>query len=391
MVADLSKYAGREQAWVKHFFLEGYLESLAHKAASKFEEICYVDGFSGPWQSSGENFEDTSFGIALNTLRKAKGAWKALNREVRVSAYLVEKNRDAYAQLEAIKSKYPDIAIHTYHGDFVTKVEQLRNEIPKEAFAFLFVDPKGWAIEMKELAPLLSRANSEVLFNFMFDFINRAAAMQNNRALMEALGRLMPYGEWQARLPAAATPEERRLVLVDAFRETLATLGNYQFVADIPVLRPLQDRTLYPLVYATRHPTGLEVFRSWHVKTERAQASTRSTTKRAQEQATTQQGVLFDDDVPLGPNLSERFLEDERRAARTVLLSLAPLAPQSITYGSLWPQVLAQHVVTRADVNAIAAELRKEGKLTFLDWGDRDRVPKDPYRASRKPVGSALI
>lgn len=391
MVADLSKYVGREQAWVKHYFLEGYLESLAHKAAGKFDEICYVDGFSGPWQSSGENFEDTSFGIALNTLRKAKGAWKALNREVRVSAYLVEKNREAYARLEAIRSRYPDISINTYQGDFVTKVEQLRSEIPKEAFAFLFIDPKGWAIDMKELGPLLARPNSEVLFNFMFDFINRAAAMQNNRPLVEALGRLMPYGEWQTGLSAATTPEERRRVLVDAFRETLATLGNYQYVADIPVLRPLQDRTLYCLVYATRHTAGLEVFRNWHVKTERAQATTRNTAKRAQEQASTSQGELFGDDVPLAPNPSEKFLADERRSARTVLLSLTPLAPQSITYGALWPQALAQHAVTHADVNAIAAELRKEGKLTFLDWGNRDRVPKDTYRASRKPTNSSPI
>jgi len=382
MVADLSQYAGREQAWVKHYFLEGYFETLAHKAASKYPEIAYVDGFSGPWQSSGEDFRDTSFGVALDALRKAKAAWK-FRREVRMSAHLVEKNRDAYARLEAIKPRYPDIDIHTYHGDFITKVHQLRTAIPNDAFAFLFIDPKGWAIDMKALTPLLARLNTEVVFNFMFDFINRAAAMQSNPTLIETLDRLIPYGDWQRRLPSIKTPEDRRHVLVDAFRQTLATLGDYRFVADIPILRPLRDRTLYCLVYGTRHPTGIEVFRDWHVKTERAQSRSRSQTKRAQEEAATGQTRLFGDDVQLAPDDIEQFLAAERQAARTVLLSLTPPEPQSASYGSLWPHVLAAHAVTHPDVNAIAAELRKEGKLLFPDWGSRDRVPKDDYRISR--------
>lgn len=70
MVA-LEDYAGREQAYVKHTFLERYLEALAHKTASHYDHIVYVDGFAGPWQSGNHNFQDTSFGIALNALRSA--------------------------------------------------------------------------------------------------------------------------------------------------------------------------------------------------------------------------------------------------------------------------------------------------------------------------------
>jgi hypothetical protein len=75
MVA-LSDYQGREQSYVKHVFLERYLERLVHKTASVYSHIVYVDGFAGPWQSANEKFEDTSFGIALNTLHRAKAAWK---------------------------------------------------------------------------------------------------------------------------------------------------------------------------------------------------------------------------------------------------------------------------------------------------------------------------
>src|SRR3954470_361538 len=101
MVA-LADYAGREQAYVKHVFLESYLESLVFKTASAFTHIVYVDGFAGPWQSANERFEDTSFGIALSALRKAKDAGKKLGRTVKMTALLVEREPQAYARLATI-------------------------------------------------------------------------------------------------------------------------------------------------------------------------------------------------------------------------------------------------------------------------------------------------
>src|SRR3954469_17979299 len=68
MLLSAEHYAGREQTLVKHHFLKHYLERLIHKIASAYDEVVYVDGFSGPWQHRGEAFEDTSFGIALRAL-----------------------------------------------------------------------------------------------------------------------------------------------------------------------------------------------------------------------------------------------------------------------------------------------------------------------------------
>ena len=42
MVA-LTDYKGREQSYVKHIFLERYLESLVHKTASAYGHVVYVD------------------------------------------------------------------------------------------------------------------------------------------------------------------------------------------------------------------------------------------------------------------------------------------------------------------------------------------------------------
>lgn len=387
MVADISNYVGREQAFVKHFFLESYLESLVYKTASAFDEIAYVDGFSGPWQSTGENFADTSFGIALAALRKAKSTWKEHGKEVRMSAYLVERSPSAYANLEALKPRFPDINLHTYNADFVVTAPAILAQIPNAAFAFFLIDPKGWGIDIAQLSPLLKRQKSEVVFNFMFDFVNRAASIDDPK-IIAGLNALMPHGDWKERLtqlgPSAGSAA-RKSVLIDAFRQTLATVGGYEFVAEIPVLQRIKDRTLYSLFYGTRHAKGIEVFRDCHLKTERQQVKVRTATKRTHEEQQSGQGFLWGADVPFAPDDISDFLDAEKAAARATLLALIPPEPAFSAYGKVWPRVLEKHVVTRPDVNKLAADLRKCGALNFVGWEAGKRVPQDNYRVA-KPV-----
>lgn len=388
MVTDPSMYVGREQARIKHYFLKAYLERLIYKTASAYDEVVYVDGFSGPWQSKGEDFEDTSFGVALAALRKAKTSWKAVRgRDVKMSAFLVEKSAAAFANLETIKPRFPDIEIRTYNRDFMAVADTLVRDIPGRAFAFFLIDPTGWRINMQQLEGLLRRPNSEVVFNFMFDFINRAVSM-SSPALQVSLRELMPYGAWREKLsgPRILEPEERRAVIVEGFRDTLTTIGRYDYVAEIPVLRPLKDRTLYSLFYGTRHAKGIEVFRGCHVKTERLQAQVRARTRRAHNEFSTGQPLLFSPDVQFGPQDIEAYLDSQKQEAEQTLLELTPVAPYQATYGSLWPRVLAKHVVTHADVNTIAAKLKRAGELIFLDWEPGKLRPADRYRVSRKPA-----
>jgi len=268
-MVSLHDYVGREQSYVKHVFLESYLEALVHKTASTFSHIVYVDGFAGPWQSANEKLEDTSFGIALNALCRAKASWKKKQRDVRMSAYLVERDPSAYRQLASIPPRYPDVVIKTYNENFLTAHSKILKNVPKQAFAFFLIDPKGWRIPLCALKALLAWPNSEVIFNFMFDFINRAASIRDP-AVVVGLDELIPFGGWRSNLEEAersgtVTPGERKAILVEAFGRSLKQLGNYDYVAETTVLRPLKDRPLFCLFYATRHPKGIEVFRDCQV------------------------------------------------------------------------------------------------------------------------------
>lgn len=384
MRVNPADYAGREQAYVKHYLLDTYLEAFIHKIASRYDCIVYIDGFSGPWQATGTEYQDTSFGIALKSLRSAKEAWKKLGREVRMSAHLIEKSQRAFAELEKLPPRFPDIEVIPHNSDFVAVAGEIAARVPRNAFAFVFIDPKGWGIDIKALEPLLRLPNCEVLFNFMFEFINRAASMRDPQ-IVRGLDALIPFGDWRQQLAAADTlisPSSRKRILINAFAATIGRVGGYQFVADTPVFRPLRDRELYSLVYATRKPPGIEVFRDCQVKTLREQSVMRGAAKTSAHAASTGQAEAFPL-YELAPDETSAFLEGEAEAAVKLLLHLTPTAPETVTYGEVWPKVLSRHAVRKTELNRIAAALRKSGELAFPEWPPRKQVPEDKSLMSR--------
>jgi three-Cys-motif partner protein len=388
-MVSLDDYVGREQAYVKHVFLERYLEALIFKTASTYDHIVYVDGFAGPWQSANEEFADTSFGIALNALRQAKKAWQKSKRNVRMTALLVEQHPKAYAKLATIQARFPDIAIKIYPADFINIVPDIVADIRRDAFAFFFIDPKGWRIPLLKLKPMLERPKSEITFNFMFEFINRAASM-TEPVTVAGLDELMPYGSWRARLTDAEkqagrplTSHERKEILVSAFTENLVQIGRYDYVVPTEILRPLKNRTLYCLFYATRHASGLAAFRECQTKALDAQAETRAALKVRHETADTGQSELFTSLHDMGPNETAALRAIAKAAAEAAILHIIPQAPDHITYKRLWATVLTRHAVRLTDVNAMCAKLRKTEALLFPNWETGKRVPQDHYRVQR--------
>lgn len=117
MSVNFAHYDGREPAFVKHTFLDKYLPRLIGKICSVYDEFVYVDGFAGPWKSAaGENFDDTSFGIALNHMTAQRLLYLSRGRDVRLRAFLVEKDSASFAQLQRAVPRFPKIEILPLHG-----------------------------------------------------------------------------------------------------------------------------------------------------------------------------------------------------------------------------------------------------------------------------------
>ena len=402
MALDLAHYVGRGrgQAYVKHHFLAEYLERLIFKLASGYSEIVYVDGFSGPWQDQGERFEDTSFGIALQVLSLAKRTWAEMpqpfqRRQVRMIAHLVEKHPAAFARLKSLQDMFPDLEVVTHNGDFTDLAPSIAASLPPRAFAFVFVDPKGWKVDLEAIGPLISRKNCEVVFNFMFDFINRFA-LSDDPIIAGQLDRLIPKADWRSGVrsvdergedtPDAAqrAPDSRKRALVEGFGEALGRVGRYRFVADVDVLRPMKDRTLYFLVYGTRLPKGIEVFRDCRLEALKRQSEMRGRMKIEDREKKSGQFELMASTNDMGPDRSSVSLPREEQRARKMLLDLVPTDGAGARWDSVWPIVLSRCVIRLKELKRIANEYRKEGVLEFPTWpGKPKRTPEDEYLVRR--------
>src|SRR6266567_3758755 len=73
-------YKDREQTYLKHLFLERYLETVAYHIGYSHREFAYVDCFSGPWCTADEELGDTSIRIALDRLNSVRNRLAELKR-----------------------------------------------------------------------------------------------------------------------------------------------------------------------------------------------------------------------------------------------------------------------------------------------------------------------
>jgi three-Cys-motif partner protein len=118
---DLANYTNREQSYIKHCLLEEYLPEWAYKVGSTWNELVYVDGFAGPWQTVDADYADTSFGMATQALQHCQTGLRARGRDLRLISILVDQDKKAFEELKrfaAAQSK-PGFMVNALHGQFI--------------------------------------------------------------------------------------------------------------------------------------------------------------------------------------------------------------------------------------------------------------------------------
>lgn len=279
---DLENYENREHAKAKHDLFERYIKRYTMILGKRAAELVFVDGFAGPWQSGAEDRSDTSFGLSAAALKGcAEALYARFSRRPAIRALWIEEDPTAYAQLSefAASASSSRVNIRTEHAAFQDKIASIVEFIGSSAFAFIFVDPKGYKglIEPTVLAPLLQIPRAEVLINYMWDHIKYAFSHASEPGHRGNLDRL--YGIEVPRLlqirDAAELCEQALQVYELRLREAARGTGLSRLrVLSYAILDTHGNRyPKYWLVHSTHAATGVTTFAEECEKTDRTQSA----------------------------------------------------------------------------------------------------------------------
>ncbi|MGB9120121.1 MAG: three-Cys-motif partner protein TcmP [Candidatus Angelobacter sp.] len=363
-------YKGKEQTYVKHFFLEKYLETVALHIGFSYPRFVYVDGFSGPWRAEGEDIADTSFWIALNRLNYVRKVLAAKGKEPHIKAVFVERLPSTFTSLQrAIQECRGDIDVVSFPGTFEDNIPKILGSV-KHSFSFFFIDPTGWTgFGMEAIKPILQHTPGEVMINFMYDYINRFLNSRDPK-IEAQLDALFGTKTWRS----LRETQDREYAIVDFYREQIRAAGNFQFVTSTRILKPTHDRAYYHLIYATRNPKGITEFRTVEKKTVAEQEQVRWTAKRQVREDRSGQSEL--DLEPIKSLETELNSERSRQMQRAQdrILNLLQLGPDE--YDNICPRILELPLVWESDLKSILLRMRDDKQIHIDGMGLRGRVPK---------------
>ena len=368
-------YRGREQTYLKHFFLEKYLERVAYKVGSFVKEFVYVDGFSGPWRTEDSGFEDSSFIIAINKLREVReGLNRAIKRTPHIRCVFVEPNPDAYPLLVQATSNVTDIEVKTINAEFEAAIPEILKFVGR-AFSLVFIDPTGWTgFGLRQITPILQHQPGEVLVNFMFDHINRFLDTSDPEISFDDL---FGGAGWKPVIEASSRRED---AIIELYTQRMKAGGRFNFATSTRIKKPLSERSYFYLVYGTRHPEGLLEFRRVEAKEVTEQERVRLDAQQLDRVGRSGQTELFgvNDSIDLGIVSFETERRENLARAEQALETLLAQGKE-VDYGDARTAMLEFPLVWEPDVQRIVAK-----RTQVLGLKHRERVPKPGHRLRLK-------
>jgi len=383
-VADL--YAGREQTLVKHSILRKYLERFALIVCSKnspWESLTYVDCFSGPWNAKSEKFEDSSFAIALDELRKARETLASMGKYIRIRCFFLEKDPSAYAKLKEFAEKATGAEVAVENASFEDSIPKILDFVKKDGrktFPFFFIDPTGWTgFAMETISPILSYRPCEVLINFMGHIHRFLDSPQGGT--QESFKELFGSLDFKSRIQGM-TGLDKQDAVVEAYGQSVCATGGFTSIGTAVILHPEQDKTHFHLIYATRHPKGVEVFKDAEKKAMEIQVEARAGVERRRaEEKTGGQQNIFGTEAPRDTRHSD-FLKERYTGKSKSLVVEALQTKGTMPYDEAWALALSQPITQESDLKDWIAEWKNSGMLEVEGMKPRQRVPKRGERNS---------
>lgn len=369
-------YSGREQTKAKHFILKRYLQALAFKVLTAWD-ITYVDGFSGPWETKTENFSDSSFGIAISVLRDAQA--KILqNRRTgrRIRCFFSESNAEAFAKLQRavrIFHKPEDnFEIKTHCGKFEDAVSEIQTFIGA-SFPLIFIDPTGWrGYPLDKIKSLFERPKCEVLINFMYEFINRFIH-SDDEEIIASFDAILGGPGWRDRLDSRLP---RGPAVEKLFRETLKSVGDFEFVVSTRIDKATAERPHFFITYGTKSVAGLMAFREIEHSALRQHEKSRGMAREKKREERSGIADLFAAQQAEAQEATiEQIVEEQKKRASAELTNMLALEGP-LQFSKVVARLLQPYMLRETNVKDICVDLAKEGTIEST-WGSGNRKPHD--------------
>ena len=368
-------YTGREQTQAKHYILKRYLQALAFKVLT-FNDITYVDGFSGPWKTETEDFSDSSFMIAIRTLLDVQEQVRQRTGTRRnVRCFFSEDNPKTFKILETAVKQFHlparEFEVKTYSGQFEDAIEDIEATIGT-SFPLVFIDPTGWTgYPFAKIKKLFARNRCEVLITFMFDFVYRFTH-SDDEDIIESLNGILGGPGWRDRLDSTLSRDK---AVEKLFRETLKTIGSFKYVVSTKIDRPTIDRPHFFITYATKHLEGLKVFRQTEYDALRQHERNRANARERKREARTGIVDMFaGHQATVKESSLDDIVEEQCALASSQLIDIIS-KEGSLCFDRVLAQLLEEFMLRETDVKDLCVMLAKQGRIENT-WGRGNRKPR---------------
>ena len=292
---------------------------------------------------------------------------------MRARCFFVEEDARAYAQLAEYAAKQGDLDITTCNLPFEDAIPDILGFLRRDpgTFAFTLIDPKGWTgFALDRIKPLLDISPGEVLVNFMTGHIVRFIDVPAVRPQLAAM-----FGSEQP-LTTLSTLRglDRSDACVQEYCNALRLAGRFVHTCPAMVLQPTRDRPHFHLIYATRSPVGLEVFKDAERKAMEVMEQARALAEKREEEAGGQLSLLDAKDMPPSQyynDLRNRYVSRTRGEVEDKLRTT-----KRMRYDDLWAVSLNRPLVWESDLKQWIATWQTIGKVSIEGLKGKERVPK---------------
>ena len=373
MLADIASYKGREQSYIKHLFLNRYLEAAAYKILQgRSPKLTFVDAFAGPWRSSDTgHYSDTSFAQATDTLKTVQQALSGIRKSrFEVRFVFCERKPKSANKLRKFAAQKPDFRIEVFDGKFEDNLAAIE-DVCSGGFAFTFIDPTGWNLESSKIFAFLQRLKGEFFFNFMAEEINRHAGWEG---VQKSIGRFVSDPDWQEQFRRLPSDWKNEAKVIHILKQKMREAKTAKFLPEMAIQHPQRDRVKMRLILGTHNLAGVEVFRDTQKRVEQDAVLLREQIKNPN------QPPLFPKEELVACATSRNGVgcASHMRRAESMVLEVVGEHP-GIAFSKLAGMVMEDVPVRPPDIKKLVMAMRKSGSLQF-DLDEGKRTPSDNTR-----------